>query len=168
MIQITQQELITLLSGLRGATPVTIVAVTEPKMNKTGNPYIGRVLKTQSSNVFVNFNYENAVNNARFKESGETGFTAHPRKWGVRIAGTPLVLNKGIYYLECRFFKASDPTYTIDNVVVDKSVLEPFMPATYSNAEHQGLSAEKEVIIRDFKLTNIKEIVVNRNYYEVI
>lgn len=168
MINISQQELVQLLRDVKGAKPATILAITIPAMRKTGNPYVDKVTKMQTSNVFINFNYANNVNTARFRNDEETGFVAKPRHWGQRIAGTPLVEHKGNYYLECRFMKASTPIYMIDGQPTQKSVLEPWLQESTSNAEHQGLTEETEIIVRDFKLINVKEIKLDKVHYNVI
>lgn len=166
MKQIAKTDLVEMLRGLLVATPATIVAITEPKMNKKDNPFFGRVKKLQVSNVFINFSYEKSVNRARAKEDKETDFVAHARTWGKRITNTPLVEHNGSYYLECRFMNASKPTYLVDNIEADIAILKSFLPSSYSNAATQGL--EKEVIIRDFKVENIKEIKVLGEHFQVI
>lgn len=161
-IYITRKELEKKLMAITGATPATIVAETEPKMNKTGNPYFGQVTKLTTANVFINFNYENSVNRARAKEGVEEKFEAHARKWGERIPGTPLIMNKGTFYLEVRFL-SEDKTksaYLHNGEIIEKSLLEQWMPSknNASIAATQGLDEDSIIIMRDYKLDTIKEI----------
>ncbi len=161
-IYITRKELEKKLMAITGATPATIVAETEPKMNKTGNPYFGQVTKLTTANVFINFNYENSVNRARAKEGNEEKFEAHARKWGERVPGTPLVMHKGSFYLEVRFL-SEDKTksaYFHNGQIIGKSILEAWMPSknNVAVAETQGLSEDAVIIMRDYKLDTIREI----------
>lgn len=143
-----------------GATPATIVAETEYKMNKTNNPYHGEVTKMTTANVFINFNYQNSVNRVRAKEGNEEVFEAHKRMWGERVPGTPLIMHKGAFYLEVRFL-GEDKTRSglfHQGRPIDRSLLSAWVTEKKSAAEHQGVSEENEVIMRDFKLENIREI----------
>ena len=166
MKEITKQELIEMLKNLKSATPTTIITNTIPKMRKKNNPYLDRVTKFMKANVFINFNYENSVNKVRDKEGNEVDFVASPRIWGVKIPGTPLVEHKGSYYLECRFLKHVNTTYICNNQNIDESVLSDFLQEG-SNAAHQGVSFENEVILRDFKIENILEIRLMGEVYSI-
>lgn len=168
MKTITLQNLIALLRDVKGAKPATIVAVTDVKMNKKGNPYVDRATKMVVSNVFINFIYANSVNKALIKQGDEATFVPKARKWGQHIAGTPLIEHNGNFYLECRFLNATHPVYMVDGQIVDKSILEPFIAEKSSNADHQGLDKENEIIVRDFKLINIREIKINKEHYQIV
>lgn len=169
---ITLEGLKALLSGLLTATPATILAITEAKMNKKGNPYLG-TLKVQESNVWINFSYANAVNKQLKKQGDAADFVPAARKWGQHIANTPLVhhINKeGVekFYLETRFLNASKPTYIFQGSPIAKETIEQYLVKPSSNAAHQGLVEENEVIIRDFELSGIRSIKVLGNHYEII
>ena len=165
--EVTKDQLVKVLMGLTGSTFATITAETELKMNKKNNPYYGEVTKVTEANVNINFNYTNAVNNARLKEGNEEEFVAQPRKWGQKVPGTPLVLHEGNYYLEARFlgYSKTNSVYYHNNKVVEKTLLESFIPAV-REAKNQDL--ENEVIVRSFKIQSIKEVLVNKTRYVVI
>jgi hypothetical protein len=173
--QISLLELEIVLARVPHATPATITAVTELNMNKFGmvqdvktpNPYLDRATKRIVSNVFIGFIYANSVNNALKKEGKEADFVPSERKWGVRIPGTCLVAHKDKKYLECRFLNAVKPEYFLDGQPTTKETFSAFMPEKSSNAEHQGLSEENEVILRDYKLASIAEIKVMGEHYIV-
>ena len=90
MPALSKSELVDHLMGLRGAKFTTIVAETDPRMRKTGNPYVGAT-KISRVNGVVNWIYQNAVNNQRCRENqpldqGEVEhFEPEPRKWGTRL-----------------------------------------------------------------------------------
>jgi len=174
-VRVNKAQLVKALMSIVGPTPATFTAVTEVAMNKTldgdrskPNPYHGRVTKEQISNVFINFNYQNSVNKALAKEGKEADFEAHPRKWGERVPGTPLILHKGEYYLEARFL-ANEPKvrYMLDGQDIDKSEIEAYLPKknTESLKESQGL--EEPIIIRDFKISGMREIKFDGKVLEV-
>lgn len=167
MKRITATELQVKLAQVRTATFATITTVTEPKMNKGGNPYFGRIRKKQTMNVTINFDYANSVNNQLKKEDKEAAFVPHARKWGERIQGTCLIQHKGQVYLEAKpNGKPSASEYFCDGQSIDKSEIALYLPKVNSNAEHQGV--EKEIIIRDFKLSSISAIKLQGEQYEII
>jgi hypothetical protein len=156
IVKVTREQLVKALMAITGPTPATFLAETDVNMNKTANPYHGQIKKVQKSNVFINFKYENSVNKALAKEGKEADFEAQPRKWGVRVAGTPLILFKDKYYLEARFLNNEPKVeYFHEGKIIEKALFEQFIPEKKSSG-NQGL--ENEVIIRDFKIEGIKEI----------
>jgi hypothetical protein len=175
MKNITLVELQVVLAQVKGATPATIVAVTEPKMNKFGiiegiktpNPYIGRTTKRVISNVFIGFIYKNSVNNALDKQGDGEKFTAKKRTWGTKIKGTCLVEHQGNWYLETRFLNDIKPKYFLDGKPTSEDTFIAFLPEKKSNAERQGLEEHNEVILRDYKLSAISEIKVGGEHYIV-
>ncbi len=170
-----------MLAKVKGATFATIVTETEPAFNKfsrtkdaLGNkvpcPY-NEVVKVSTMNITINFIYANSVNRAQVKEGSEGDFTPAPRKWGERVEGTPFVMHDGKIYLEAKANAAPSQLAYIDKTTgaeVDKALLEDYLPVKKSNAAHQGLSEENEIIVRDFKLLSIKEIKMNGEYYAVV
>ena len=176
VITMSHAQLVEWLLGFRGAKPATVLSETEVEMRKTGNPFAGRVTKICRAHVFINFVYSNSVNTQVRKEARDKGtepeeFTAHPRKWGVRVIRedgtvTPIVEHVSKQgerntYLECRYLKTEPHVqYRLDGIAdIDKSEFEEFMPARSSNAARQGLSEENEVIMRDINTLNIRGIV---------
>ena len=113
MPTITKNQLVDRLMNLRGAKFTTIVAETDPRMLKTGNPFVGAT-KISRVNGVVNWIYQNSVNNQRVRENqpldqqGEIEhFSPEPRKWGQRLKHetghvAPLVEHKGKHYLELK------------------------------------------------------------------
>jgi hypothetical protein len=140
------------LMGIKGAMILTIEAETLPQMRKTDNPYMG-TRKVSSVNGVINWVYEIAVNNQRLREDKEADFTAFPRKWGKRIKGTPLVEHKGKFYLEMKV-QSAKAHYVHGDAEIDVSELIPYF---YERSKsRQGV--DKEVILRDYALENIRAI----------
>lgn len=163
IVNVNLDSLVKALMTIKGATPATFEAITDVKMNKTNNPYYERVTKKQKSNVFINFNYANAVNKQLTKEGKEADFVPQPRKWGVKVPGTPLVLHDGAYYLEARFLNNEPKVeYLVDGVPTDKAVLETYLPAK-KQSKSQG--TDQEIIIRAFKIESMRSITFGGKTY---
>ncbi len=165
IVEVTTDELVKALMAIKGPTPATFLADTVLDMRKTDNPYHNQIMKRQKSNVFINFSYENAVNKALTKEGKEADFEAKPRKWGVRVPGTPLVLHEGAYYLTARFLDNEPKVeYLKEGKLIDKALFESFIPEKKSSGS-QGL--DKAIIVRDFTISNILEIQFGGTKYIV-
>jgi hypothetical protein len=108
----TLEEFKSALLERKGTTFVTIVAETDPKLRKRGNPYAGRVTKRSRVNGAIGWIYGNGVNRQRIREGLDPDFEAFPRKWGERIKGTPFVEHKGNTYLELK----------VERVLLDRRV----------------------------------------------
>ena len=113
-----------------------------------------------------------------FRSGIEPTFESKPRKWGVRLNGTPLVshVKKGAdevtFYLETRVSKTMPPIYYLDDWAIDDpmtlAAIKSYMPDHNSNAEWQGLLESDEIIIRDFALSSIKSISIDGEVLEVV
>jgi hypothetical protein len=157
----TVNELRDTLLAWVGAAIVTIHTDTEPAMNKTGNPYYG-ARKRSAVNGIINWIYESAVNRQRVREGLQPDFKAYPRKWGQRIKGTPLVEHNGNFYLEMKV-QQSNCTYYVGGTVIPSTEITPYLrPLSKSR---QGV--QKEIILRDYALDNIKGITYAGKLTEV-
>jgi hypothetical protein len=141
------------LLAVKGAAIVTIHTETVPAMRKTDNPYVG-VVKKSAVNGIINWVYESCVNRQRVREGMEADFSAFPRKWGQRIKGTPLVEHKGQHYLEMKV-QSAQARYFLGTREVTHEEIKPYLRA--ASPSRQGV--EKEVILRDYALENIKAVV---------
>jgi len=176
MQTITRKELVELLlnpqvSGINGASFISVDLNTEPKLAKRNNPHFGRVTKvTKKMNVMVfqnkNVNgYSNMVKRRLLQEGKDPDtFELKPRRWGERISGTPLVEHKGQYYLEIIALNSGKTTYYLDNEEIKKDEIIGLSKS--SEGEQGGL--EKKVIIRTPKIASITHITINKQSFEVI
>jgi hypothetical protein len=176
------EQFMTLLESRKGASIITITAVTEPDwlpLKATGpNPYKGKVWKRQVSNGMINWQYEAAVNRQREREGNEPDFEAMPRKWGTRIHGTPWVTHKGKTYLELKL----QNVYSVEYIDANGNPYQPvYIPFGYHpkhdqitnfsgvellapiqdylkpKSKNSRQQLDKEIILRDYTLTNIIE-----------
>lgn len=175
MATMTKADLVSVLMDRKGAFFGTIVAETDPRMKKTGNPYVGAV-KISRVNGLFNWIYENAVNRQRCREeqpvdaSGEVEhFTALPRKWGVRVKRedgtvTPLVEHKGAFYLEMKVERSLGYEYRKDGTTLDPKAVEAFLPERKEGARQE---VDNPVILRDYAIESIRQITLDGIVYEI-
>lgn len=158
---ITHADLVTELFQIKGHQIMTVVTVTEPsKMRKTGNPYVGRVVKLAYSQVRVGADYENAVNNQREREGSEPTFEAK-FSWHEPVASptggfSPFCRHKttGDFYLRCIFDKHITKRY-VDKVTgetIPDEVIEAFIPPSPA---YEGQGLDKTVKFLTYKLSSI-------------
>lgn len=161
-------QLETLLRNVRGSTAVSLIARTDPRMRKGKkpdlNPWFGLVAKVSHVNGLIGFKYQNSVNNQRAREGHGEEFEALPRTWGERIAGTPLVKHNDTFYLEIKCEKSirSEFRHVDTNEKIDRETLQPWLP---KRRESQRQQVEREIILRDYKLTSIVELRMHREIY---
>ena len=167
VVAIKEDDLVRLLMQNKGATAVTIVSRTEPDMYKRNNPHFGNVFKVSRVNGMIGWVYANAVNRQREREGKTDDFTAHPRPWGQRLAGTPLVENKGKYYLELKVEKSLDHRFedVNGNVMSDSDIAAAKKFFKPKSASRQGV--DKEIILRDYAIGKILSITYKGTCYLV-
>jgi len=165
IIGVSKDQMIEVLRGVTSAVPATVTTLTIEKMNKKNNPYLDRVIKKTISNVFINYDYQKAVNNRLVKEGKEADFVAKPRVWGTRVQGTPLVEHNNAFYVSLGYLTKNSPKveYRMDGEIIDKSVFQEFLPAA-SKSNTQGL--DNDVVVRDVQVENVYELKVAGKIYQ--
>lgn len=171
METISQDQLIRLLCERKGANFATLLTETEPKMRK--NELSGRVTKKSHVNVAIGVHYERAVQRQQEREGLEVDFTAKPRQWGERLTGTPLVrhTNKAgetNHYLEAVPKKVmTAPQYLVDGFPANENQQKIIAEHLSPSRKPATQNTEKEIVVRDYKLTNVKAIKINGKKYKV-
>lgn len=159
-IEISASNFVAMLYSVRGATMVSFIASTEPRL-RAGNPFPG-LRKVSKIGGVLNFNYAAAVNRQREREGMTPDFVAEPRKWGQRVEGTPIVTHNGKFYVECKVEKSEVVAY----IMPDLSPVDPDEVAKWLPARHGGRQAvEKTIILRDFAVENIRSIRMKGSEY---
>jgi hypothetical protein len=160
IVQLIVQLIISLSN--KGTTPISFESITEPKMNKTNNPYFGNVLKVSFVGGLIGYNYENSVNNQLEREGKEADFISNPRSWGVRDENHPfLVHHKDETYLSVKVQQTNKKPIYINKTtkeVIPTEKLIPFLPK--SNKPNTQRDLDKEVIVRDYKVSNLKKLTI--------
>ncbi len=185
------EEIKIVLANKKGAFPVTLITETIPDLKggkKCPILVAGTITKSTHINGIVNFLYESSVNRQRGREDLEMNFESEPRKWGCRlhIQGKLLPFvhhKKGIVqpshrdiqkltnlphadelYLEMKCQNVYNVQYYQLGKQIDTSVVEPYL-RDRTEGERQGV--ENVVVLRDYKLSNIKQITVDGKLYEI-
>lgn len=161
-VSISACDFVAMLYTIRGATMVSFVAATEPRL-KAGNPFTGLRKITKIGGV-LNFNYAAAVNRQREREGVVADFVAEPRKWGQRVEGTPIVTHNGKFYVEAKVERSDIVAY----VMPDLSPVDPDEVAKWLPARHSGRQAvEKTIILRDFAVENLRSMKIKGSEYVI-
>lgn len=163
------EKMINTLAGFKGFTFVGCTYENEVRMNKTGNPYYGRVTKRVEGTFCFNGSYENMVNN-KIDRKGVEGedFKSAPLVWGQWMAGAEnrIITHKGETYV--RLYphpNGCKTTYFLDGREVWDAELEyikQFFPTRKPSAkqENAGLSKDEQVIPLAIKVSNIKKLSI--------
>ncbi len=181
MKTVTVEELGNLLYNQVGATFVTILAYTEPDTVGGKACPVKGVRKLALVNGVINWSYENAVNKQRLREgqpADENGaveyFEPAARRWGTRLHKkigektllTPLVEHKGERHsLELKVERSLRYNYYLDGKHIAKDKVEPHLRP---RSEGKRQQVENPVILRDYKLCNVKAIRFNGEAYVVV
>ena len=161
----------------KGTFGVQILSVTEPKMNKKGNPFFGRVKKaTYLSNVALGYNYENVVNNRLEKQGLEPTFKSVAPKGTRFISDFMLekISDPSVTYLRTTMQGSTTEkhSYYLDGVeVTDPNLLAELMvwitlPTKSAKQSEHGLD-ENQVVVRNFTTSNIVCLKQGSKVYKV-
>ena len=165
--KITQQELLTLLMNVEKPTFTNIVSEVFPKMNKTGNPYFGKVVKKSKGNYFIGGSYEEMVKTRMEKEGMEPTFESKECSVGEHISKCVQYNdNTKKHYLQYFTFPTSKPssTFEFEGNEIDKQLFESFM---VKKSENSRQPQDNKHTPQSLTITNIKEISLSGVHYEV-
>lgn len=135
---------------------VDIETATEPKMNKTNNPYYGRVKKhTVYLNVDFGKNYTDEVNRRRAEEGKSTDFQAQKSLY--ESVNEYFVKRGKQVYLRFMFSKDTETKsiYTIDGRPATDAEVEEIKAFMPSKGKHTNQGLEHQVDLRIVKIENI-------------
>jgi len=168
MKHLTITQLKDMLRAQKGATPVTIEALTDARARKTDNPF-DKIFKLSTVNGFTGFDYEASVNRQQVREGNDPTFEAQDRSWGTNLNNV-LVELKGKFYIAIRPLNSvMKPIYFGEKNgklnPVEKKDIEKFLPAPVINT-NQG--TDKEIVYRNYSLESLRKITIKGETYEVV
>jgi len=135
---------------------VDIETATKPKMNKTNNPYYGRVEKhTAYLSVDFGKNYTDEVNRRRAEEGKSTDFQAQKSLY--ESVNEYFVKRGEQVYLRFMFSKDTETKsiYTIDGRPATDAEVEQIKAFMPNKGKHTNQGLERQVDIRIVKIENI-------------
>lgn len=151
-----------------GTTTIGFESLTEPSMNKTNNPFFGKVLKVSSVGGMIGYDYENSVNNQLGREGKEKTFVSQPRKWGVRDENHPFLVRhtkKGEtverFYLSVKVQQSNKKPIYLDKEtleVIPTEKLRPYLKESKKPNTQEDL--DKEIIIRDYEISTLRKMSI--------
>jgi len=166
MKQVKVSEVAEFMSVRGGTEIATITQRTPVKMNKTGNPYFGRVEKISTVGMLLGASYEDTMNRRLSAAGLEADFQADKRNNGTTaVEGTSgkILRNKqGELLLNYIVNDRVTPqvTYLVDGKQADEmtiKAIEPWLPQKKVSAKQEdaGLDEQEQVKVRSVKLSNI-------------
>lgn len=151
----------------KGTFGICLVSLTEPKMNKKGNPYFGKVKKlTYTSNVALGYDYVSYLQSKANKQ-GIVDFQFETEKpKGKTWYNHPYILvsdkDNTKYYLRC-YYRPNTKSVSLyfydGRLATDTELAEikSFMPTKKMSVKQSesGLTDDNEVLVRDYTFDNV-------------
>lgn len=174
-IEITKNQLIGVLAQQKGHCFMKLFATTDVKMNKGGrantNYLYGNIVKDSGVHCSVDFEYENAKNNALKREGKTPDFEVQERKWGEHLvvngrrSRTIIIYEKDFetrVYVQVKVNpeQCDTPVYRYKDTGEELSekdieVMKSYLPER----------KKEDVIVRDYRVDNVKKIHINKAHY---
>lgn len=152
MKTLSVSEFKALAASVPGAAKVKLITLTVPAMNKTDNPFFGRLLKLSHVSGTIGSSYENTVNNQLGREEKPLDFDAQARAYGEHN-GKALIEHKGKSYLAISVEHTGKPIFFCDGKQIEKSAVESYLKKSAPPKTQENL--DKKVIYRNYTLENI-------------
>ena len=163
------QSLVDTLLNVNMSVFAEVTAITDPRMNKTGNSFLGQVEKISKMNVNFGGIYKNAVEKKMEKEGIEGDYEPAPLQWGQHYRDSRVIIeHKGNFYAQMRPLRADVVSYRWKDSkreLTEEEIKEikVFFP---KKKEGSRQPTEEKVIIRTIKIPNIREIRMNGIRYQ--
>jgi hypothetical protein len=164
MQTITHKQFVEMLSARRGATILGLLTETEPKAKKTGNPY-KEIKKIVHQTVVTGAKYKEAI-----LKQGAESFDSDPLPYGEYVVDNKVIKHNGEMQLRTVFRNAPKPVkvqFVADGEEVAKETISKYLINSSPSAKQErvGVKGKKQVKVRNFKLSNIKEVRMNGEKY---
>jgi len=171
MKTVTEKQAVKLLSGVSGNTFLQVQTDTDPRMRKTGNPYLG-ARKLSSFNVSFGASYGNAVNRQADREDNHNpdSFKPEPLPWGEWVSGLEgkVLTHKGETYLRFQINEAKpNVVYVMEGVEIPVENLQPYLTKRSPSRRQKEHGNQKEVQVRAVKVASILGFTLNGEHYVV-
>lgn len=176
MKQITKEELKNKIAALRGAAPVGILAVTDTKARKTGNPF-GVIRKTVRAVGWVGARYVAGIKRQQVREGLEGAFVGGPLPWGEWLVPGKIIQNKGMMYLRTQSTPGTRKKaparvlrYDCETGQLTREQVAPFLPPKNESRKQveAGLEAEEQIQVNNYSFDSIKKIRIGGETFELI
>jgi hypothetical protein len=168
MKTLNHSQLADKIGATKGAAIIGLLALTDCKARKTGNPF-GQIFKQVRAVAFVGANYENAVNREGNRQGIETDFTGGQLPWGQWLIANKIIENKGKLYLRTqrtpgnrRKQAAKVLNYRdTSGEFLSRDDVKPFLPVTTESAKQQSAGLAETVWVRTYAFDSLQKIRLN-------
>lgn len=160
MKKITHSQFVAVLSARNGAVILSIVAETDPRPRKTGNPF-KEIRKEQYIRVVTGADYKAAV-----ERQGGQGFQPDALPYGeFEVKNKIIKTSSGKLQLRTQARNPQKPIavrWTADGQPVDWDSVKAFIPVKTPSRKQEavGVKGKKQVLVRNFDLANIKRVTI--------
>lgn len=186
MQTLTYSSFIAILAAHSGALPVGILALTDSRARKTGNPFPDKTIMKLSRSVgFVGAKYENAVHREgeRQGERDAHYFVAEKLPWGKWLIPNKVIEKEGAYYLRTQSTPGQrnrQPARVlsyrdIHGRTLDRDAVKPFLPLPSFSTKQaayglgDGAAAERaQVQVRTYAFDSIEVVRVAGATYRLV
>jgi len=168
IVNIKRNELIKLFMLVDKSTFVYLITkVIQGDMNKTGNPFYGKIEKIQKGNYLIGNTHEDRIGGNETKEGLENTFESSPNKIGKHISKCVLYNEKlDRYYLQYEYFKGNTTKieYRFEGDTIEKTLFESYLK---QKSEPTNQPQQKKVYFQSFKFDSIMECTLNGVHYVI-
>lgn len=176
MKTLSHKELLELIKSSKGAMPVGLMAETDGRARKTGNPH-GLIFKRVRAVGFVGASYQKAVENEAGRQGEDASeFQAESLPWGEWVILNKVIFHKGAFYLRTQTTpgqRRNQPArvlaYLAENgneISCDEA--KKFLPAPRESAKQQDeANLTGTVWVRTYAFASIKRIRINGQTYRL-
>jgi len=172
MKKISKDELVGILSLMKGSTIGRVDYDVDAKLKKTDNPYRDEpVMKFVSLSAGFGWDYNTRPEKQMAREGLDPNdWEAEGRKWGTRInrflvEHTNKAGEHNFYLTVHPIQPLAESVYHIGDKVLDKADIAPYIPPTSHSAKQEDAGIEKEIIYRDVKVDGIRKLVMDGEEY---
>jgi hypothetical protein len=156
-IEITETELINMLSKIKGATPISLQYVTKPKINKEGKNLFGEITRIANIQAFLGASYEKSVNRQLQREEKEMDFVAKPL-WNGK--GIRINFSLAKHSETGKFYMSYLPLKTLKSFHFDQFtnlILNEVIKQYFYQSSNNQQGTEKEIFHREIAVENIRK-----------
>jgi hypothetical protein len=178
--QITHQQLRDLIAEtVTGSAPVGILAVTDTRSRKTGNPF-GKVFKTIRAVGWVGASYARGVNRELSRQGvEEPAFRSQPLPWGEWDVPGKIITHKGAFYLRTQAtpgMRRKSPArvlgYRAENgAEVTREQVAPFLPVATGSSKQEaaGMAADpaEQIWVGTYAFASLRKVRIAGRTYTV-
>jgi len=163
IVNVSLPEMVEVLKTVDNGTFINVVTLTDVRMNKTNNPFYGKVKKLSSTNYLTGVNYEKRVRSNMEKE-GLNPDTFQVEKPSGKNHVSPCVLvddkTGTTFYLMVERFDEVQPKveFLMDGNPIEKQLFQDYMVKV---SESKKQEQERKVMVITPKIENIVSFTLN-------